>query len=83
MGGLYTLALTQVGERFRGADLTRANTAFVITFQLGTIFGPPYAGAAMHLAGMSSFPLALGLPVATLAAAVWLGGRAVAVRGLP
>ena len=46
MGGLYTLSLALIGERFRGADLTQANTAFVMTFQLGAIAGPPYAGRA-------------------------------------
>jgi MFS family permease len=84
MGGLYTLALTLVGERFRGADLTRANTAFVMTFQLGAIAGPPYAGAAMHLLGVPVFPLALVLPMALLAAALLAGtGAPVAARHQP
>jgi MFS family permease len=84
MGGLYTLALTLVGERFRGADLTRANTAFVMTFQLGAIAGPPYAGAAMHLLGVPVFPLALVLPMALLAAALLAGtGTPAAARHQP
>ena len=68
MGGLYTLSLALIGERFRGADLTQANTAFVMTFQLGAIVGPPYAGAVMWAAGVPSFPLALVPPLAMLAA---------------
>jgi MFS family permease len=75
MGGLYTLSLTLVGERFRGADLTQANTAFVMTFQLGAIVGPPYAGALMQPAATAGFPLALALPPLLLAAALLAHGR--------
>lgn len=77
MGGLYTLALALVGERFHGADLTSANTAFVMTFQLGAIAGPPYAGAVMHMAGVGIFPLTLVLPLAVLAATLLGGGGAL------
>ena len=73
MGGLYTLSLALIGERFRGADLTQANTAFVMTFQLGAIVGPPYAGALMHLLGVATFPLTLVPPLAVLAAALLAG----------
>lgn len=66
MGGLYTLSLVLVGERFHGADLTSANTAFVMTFQTGAIIGPPYAGAVMGVAGAASFPLALVAPLVLL-----------------
>jgi MFS family permease len=74
MGGLYTLSLTLVGERFRGADLTQANTAFVMTFQLGTIAGPPYSGALMQLLGAASFPWTLLPPLALLAAVLLAPG---------
>lgn len=74
MGGLYTLSLALVGERFRGADLTQANTAFVMTFQLGTIVGPPYTGAVMGGAGAASFPLALAVPPLLLLAVLLVAG---------
>lgn len=70
MGALYTLSLVLVGQRFRGADLTNANTAFVMTFQLGAVAGPPYVGAAMGAAGAASFPLALVPPLLGLAVAL-------------
>lgn len=70
MGALYTLSLVLVGQRFRGADLTHANTAFVMTFQLGAITGPAYAGAAMGAAGTPSFPLALVPPLLVLGALI-------------
>ena len=75
MGGLYTLALTLVGERFRGADLTQANTAFVMTFQLGAIAGPPYAGALMQAGHARRFPAGAG-PAAAAAGGGPAGARA-------
>ena len=67
MGGLYTLALTLMGDRFRGPDLTVANTAFVMTFQLGMIVGPPLVGGIMLLLRPAAFPLALLPPMLALA----------------
>ena len=79
MGGLYTLSLVLVGEQFRGADLTQANTAFVMTFQLGAIAGPPFTGAAMRELGVASFPLALLVPLLVLAAMLLLRRGPLAV----
>lgn len=78
MGALYTLSLVLIGQRFRGADLTSANTAFVMTFQLGAILGPPYAGAVMGAAGNASFPLALVAPLVLLLTSLLLAPRAAA-----
>jgi MFS family permease len=78
MGGLYTLSLALVGERFRGADLAQASTAFVMTFQLGAVVGPPYVGAVMRGAGVASFPLALVLPLAALGLVLLSHARAPA-----
>jgi MFS family permease len=66
-GGCYTLALMLLGDRFRGPDLTVANTAFVMTFQLGMIAGPPVVGAAMRAVGPAAFPLTLALALLALA----------------
>ena len=85
MGGLYTLSLALIGERFRGADLTQANTAFVMTFQLGAIVGPPYAGAIMQTLGAGrSFPSHAAPPLLLLTVAmVWRRARDTASRGDP
>ena len=66
-GGCYTLALMLLGDRFRGPDLTVANTAFVMTFQLGMIAGPPVVGAAMRAVGPAAFPLTLAFALLALA----------------
>ncbi|MGD9512099.1 MAG: MFS transporter [Geminicoccaceae bacterium] len=75
MGGLYTMSLALIGERFRGSDLTAANTAFVMTFQLGTIVGPPYAGAAMQATEIGIFPFTLLLPLLALGGGILAGMR--------
>lgn len=47
--GLYTVGLALLGERFKGADLAAANAAFVLMFAVGSLGGPPLAGAAMDV----------------------------------
>ena len=79
MGGLYTLALVLVGEHFAGAELTRANTAFIMTFQLGILSGPPTVGAVMHLVGPQGFTIALLPPLLALAAFVFASRRLTAL----
>jgi len=46
--GLYTVALTMLGERYRGGELAAANAAFVIAFEVANLAGPPVAGWAME-----------------------------------
>lgn len=45
--GFYTIGLTLLGARFRGADLAHANATFVILYNIGLLTGPPIVGAAM------------------------------------
>ena len=82
MGGLYTLGLVLVGERFRGPDLTWANTIFVMNFQIGLITGPILVGSVMDVAGDRAFPLAL-LPAVAALAVFASRRRALAVRASP
>ena len=84
MGGLYTLSLALIGERFRGADLTRANTAFVMTFQLGAIVGPPFIRCAHARARGRRLPAGAVAPLlALLAAALLRRGPLAAPAGDP
>ncbi|MEQ8815085.1 MAG: MFS transporter [Thalassobaculum sp.] len=46
--GIYTVAMTLLGERYRGGELAAANAAFVIAFELANLAGPPAAGWAME-----------------------------------
>ena len=49
--GLYALALAELGERTRLAELAAANTAFVMVYEIGSLAGPVLAGAAMGAFG--------------------------------
>ncbi len=44
IGGIYTAGLTVLGNRFKGAALAAANTAFVFSYALGAVAGPLGAG---------------------------------------
>ena len=63
-GSLYTVTLALLGERFRGADLAVANTAFVMMYQLGAVIGPALGGLAMSGVGPHGLPLATALALA-------------------
>ena len=45
----YALALTELGARYRGADLARGNAAVVLAYGLGALVSPAAFGAAMDL----------------------------------
>jgi MFS family permease len=47
--GMYTVGLTLLGERFRGADLASANATFVMLYSVGALAGPPLAGLSMDV----------------------------------
>jgi MFS family permease len=47
--GIYPIALTMAGDRFRGGDLVSINAAMIVAYGLGALAGPPLGGAAMDL----------------------------------
>jgi MFS family permease len=57
--GVYTASLTILGERFRGPDLAAASAALVMMYSMGSLVGPPVAGAAMDLWDPHGLPLVL------------------------
>ena len=82
MGGVFTVAMTLLGERFRGLELVAANAVFALLFGLGGMIGPLGVGAAMERFGPQGFP---GLLCATVLAYVlfaawrrWLRRQAAA-----
>ncbi|MEM0943309.1 MAG: MFS transporter, partial [Pseudomonadota bacterium] len=46
---LYTIALTELGARYRGADLAAGNAAVVMAYGLGALLAPASFGAAMDV----------------------------------
>ena len=47
--GIYPVALSMAGDRFRGGELVSVNAAMIIAYGLGAIVGPPLGGLAMDI----------------------------------
>jgi MFS family permease len=67
-GGVYTLALVIVGQRFRGMDLVTANAAIGVLWGVGNLAGPLAGGVGIALWDPNGLPITI-----TLAAALFLG----------
>ncbi len=59
--GVYTVAMTLLGQRFRGADLVTANAAFSVLWGIAHLAGPPTAGWAMDVWNPEGLPGTLAL----------------------
>ncbi len=59
MGGIFTVGITLLGERFRDVELVSANAVFSVLFGVGGLLGPFLAGTAMSPIGPTGFPLSL------------------------
>jgi MFS family permease len=47
--GIYPIALSMAGDRFRGAELVTVNAAIIMAYGLGALIGPALGGAAMDI----------------------------------
>lgn len=74
-GGIYVLALALMGERFKGASLAGANAAFILTYEIGAMAGPPAAGVALWGIGAAGLPLVFATALALLVPAAMLATR--------
>ncbi|MCZ7448542.1 MFS transporter [Agrobacterium rhizogenes] len=61
VSGMYTVGLTHLGSRLKGADLVSANAAFIFCYAMGTIAGPQAVGISMDIAGTNGFAWALAV----------------------
>ncbi len=59
-GGIYTLALVLIGQRFKGQDLVTANASVGLLWGVGSLVGPLVSGAAMDVAP-HGLPMALAV----------------------
>lgn len=57
--GFYTVGLTIIGDSVPARDLTSANAAFLVLYQVGGMVGPSMTGAAMSVAPVGGFVVAL------------------------
>jgi MFS family permease len=71
--GIYPVALSMAGDRFRGGEMVTANAAMIIAYGVGSLIGPTLGGSAMDIWNPNGL---LGLIVVLFAcflAATWLG----------
>ena len=54
---IYSIGLTLLGQRFRGADLVAASAVIVSMYSVGTLVGPIVTGAAMDAWDVSALPI--------------------------
>ena len=47
--GIYPVALSMAGDRFRGAELVAVNAAIIMAYGLGALVGPALGGVAMDI----------------------------------
>jgi MFS family permease len=59
IGGLYTVGLAHLAQRFTGADLAAANSAFLFSYSGGVLIGPALLGFAIEAYDPHGFALAL------------------------
>lgn len=59
--GFYTIGLVVIGTEVAPAELTAANAAFLIMYQVGAIAGPVLSGAAMMVAPVGGFVAAVSV----------------------
>ncbi len=57
--GFYTVGLAIIGDDVQPKDLASANAAFLVMYQIGGMLGPAVSGAAMSVAPVSGFVVAL------------------------
>ena len=59
MGGIFTVGITLLGQRFRGIELVSANAVFSVLFGVGGLLGPFIVGTTMSVIGPVGFPVSL------------------------
>ena len=63
--GIYTVMLTVVGSRWKGADLVGIYAVMSLAWGGGALLGPSLAGAAMHLSAHYGLPYFVAAACAT------------------
>lgn len=57
--GMYTMALTMLGQKYTGLALASANAALIFAYNAGAMGGPPVLGQAMDLVDPQGYAYAL------------------------
>ena len=79
--GVYTMALVELGSRFRGTVLVSGNAAFALMWGAGGIVGPPSAGMLMQAIGPLGLPTVIaGLDILLITFALYRSSRRLSGR---
>ena len=78
-GGLFTLSLILIGERYRDDELVRANAHIAQLWGLGCLIGPLATGAASQWISGHALPLLMALGAGVF---IWLAFRRDAFAGV-
>ncbi len=78
--GVYTVALTSLGERFSGQDLINGSAAFAVIWGMGALFGSISGGWAMSGFGPHGLPIFIAAVYLLLAIGLGIRGRYAALK---
>lgn len=70
-GGLFTLSLIQIGERYRDDELVRANAHVSQLWGIGCLLGPLLTGAASQWVSGHALPMLMALGAAGFVVLAW------------
>ncbi len=76
-GALYPVALSAVGDRFRGERLVAANAAVVMCYGFGSLAGPVLAGSMMSAFGANGLPWLIAAAAACFLITSFVAGRQI------
>lgn len=66
-GGLYTIALSHLGTKFKGSDLAAANSAVVLAYSIGLMIGPLVFGIIFDHTPPEGLPISFGIMMGSYA----------------
>ena len=78
-GGLYTLSVILVGQRFRDDALVRANANIAMLWGLGCLLGPVATGAASQWLNTHALPMMMAIAALVFVVLAWRRGAFDAV----
>ncbi|WOD11579.1 MFS transporter [Pseudomonas sp. NyZ704] len=73
-GGLYTLSLILIGQRYRDDALVRANAHIAMLWGIGSLLGPLSTGAASQWLSSHALPLLLAIAALVFIVLAWQRG---------
>lgn len=73
-GGLYTLSLILIGQRYRDDALVRANAHIAMLWALGSLLGPLSTGAASQWLSSHALPLLMAMGALVFIGLAWQRG---------